>query len=332
MPYYQGPVSPHFDGARFFFPGHSTDKRLRDLLRWNIDANWRGKRERWPAQFPSPHPLAKPPQSSEALRVTLIGHASFLIQVGGQNILVDPVFADRASPLAWAGPRRVNPPGIAWDDLPEIDTVLLTHNHYDHLDLATLLRLWRRFLPRMVAPLGNDAVIQRSHPEIAVEVLDWGDAAALGPAVTAHLEPALHWSARGLRDRRMALWGAFVLTTPAGAIYHVGDSAYGDGGIFTAIRARFGPPALAILPIGAYAPRWFMGNQHMNPPEAVQAFLDTGATAAIGHHWGTFQLTDEAIDAPPRALAEALVQAGIPPHRFRAAQPGEVFEPGQDAT
>ncbi len=326
-PYYRGSVSSHFDGTRFFVPGHSTDKRLGELLRWHWDATWRGGRAAWPASFPSPFAAAQPQPASDALRITLIGHASFLLQVGGLNILIDPVFSPRASPLSWAGPLRVNPPGIAWDNLPAIDCVLLTHNHYDHLDLATLQGLWQRFLPRVVAPLGNDAVIQRSNPDIAVEVLDWGEAAALSPTVTAHLEPALHWSARTLGDRRMALWGAFVLTTPAGVIYHVGDTAFGDGSLFAAIREKHGPPTLAILPIGAYEPRWFMGAQHMNPAEAVQAFRICGATAALGHHWGTFQLTDEAIEAPVAELASALSACGIEPERFRALRPGEVFIP-----
>ena len=322
--YYSGPPTAHFDGTRFFIPGHATDKTLAELLRWHWEAAWRGGRVAWPQSFPSPYADAVPPPRSTSLRVTFIGHASFLIQVAGQNILVDPVYSERASPVRWAGPRRINPPGIAWANLPDIDTVLLTHNHYDHLDFATLRRLWQRFHPRIVAPLANDVVIHRRLPELKVDVLDWGQAAALGAPlganVTAHLEPSLHWSARGLMDRRKALWGAFVLTTPQGVVYHVGDTAYGDGSLFRAVRDRYGPPLLAILPIGAYAPRWLMENQHMDPNEAVRAFRDCGATQAIGHHWGTFQLTDEAIEAPAQALAATGVE------RFRALRPGEVWE------
>ncbi len=323
-PYYAGPVSDHFDGTRFFNPGHDTDKRLGTLLRWQWQA-WRGARASWPRDRPSPFPQAVPPPGSRALRVTFIGHASFLLQVAGTNILIDPVFAERASPLARLGPRRANPPGIAWDRLPRIDAVLLTHSHYDHLDMAAVTGLWKRFRPLILAPLGNDAVIRRRHPEIAVTVLDWGQAADLPGGTAAHLVPALHWSARGLGDRRMALWGGFVLATPTGIVYHAGDTAYGDGGGFAAVRARFGAPALATLPIGAYEPRWFMRSQHMNPAEAVQAFQTLGARQALGFHWGTFQLTDEAIDAPPAALAVALAAAGIEPACFRAMHPGEVW-------
>jgi len=322
--YYSGPPSKHFDGTRFFIPDHPTDKTLGELWRWTWNAKWRGGRAEWPASFPSPFAGCVPPPHSTGLRVTLIGHASFLIQVAGRNILVDPVYADRASPVRWAGPQRVNPPGIAFADLPLIDTVLLTHNHYDHLDFSTLRRLWRRFRPRIIAPLGNDTVIQRRLPDVDVGVLDWGQAADLGHGIIAHLEPSLHWSARGLGDRRMALWGAFVLSTPAGVVYHVGDTAYGDGRVFRAVRDKYGPPTLAILPIGAYAPRWLMANQHMDPQEAVRAFRDCGALQAIGHHWGTFQLTDEAIEAP----AETLAATGV--ERFHAMRPGEVLEEGKE--
>jgi L-ascorbate metabolism protein UlaG (beta-lactamase superfamily) len=319
-PYYQGPASDHFDGSRFFMAGHSCDKSFRDLLRWRSS----GRRAAWPARFDSPF-ADVPPQRSESLRVVLIGHASFLLQVAGLNILVDPVWSDRASPLRFAGPRRVNQPGVAFDSLPPIDVVLLTHNHYDHLDLTTLARLWPRFRPRVLAPLGNAAILASAAPEVVS--LDWGDGVALSERVSVHLRKALHWSARGLRDRRMALWGAFVLTTPTGVVYHVGDSAYGDGAHFSAVRREFGPPILAALPIGAYAPRWFMATQHMNPAEAVQAWRDCGAAQALGHHWGTFQLTDEPIEAPVGALSAALQVVGAPAASFLAMRPGQVWTP-----
>src|SRR5918993_5348326 len=179
-PYYDGPVSDHFDGVRFFSPGQPQDKGLTELLRWQLG----GGRKDWPEGFPSPF-RDKPPASVEGLRVALIGHASFLIQVAGLNILTDPVFADRASPVSFAGPKRVNAPGIAFDDLPPIHAVLITHNHYDHLDLDTLGRLWQRHRPKFVAPLGNDAVIRAEHPEIPVETRDWGGSVDPGHGVTA---------------------------------------------------------------------------------------------------------------------------------------------------
>jgi len=320
--YYQGPVTDHFDGVRFFSPVQPQDKGFAELLRWQLG----GGRKDWPESRPSPF-RDRPPAEVPGLRIVLIGHASFLIQVAGLNILTDPVFADRASPVAFSGPKRVNPPGIAYQDLPPVHAVLITHNHYDHLDLDALERLWRQHRPRIVAPLGNDAIIRARHPEIPVETRDWGGSVDLGQEVTAHLEPAYHWSARGLNDRRMALWCAYLLTTPEGAIYHVGDTGFGDGKIFHAVRERFGKIRLAHLPIGAYEPRWFMQAQHMNPEDAVKAFQIIAPEQALGHHWGTFRLTNEGIDEPPQELAAALQAAEIPPERFRPLQPGEVWTP-----
>jgi L-ascorbate metabolism protein UlaG (beta-lactamase superfamily) len=318
--YYQGPVSDHFDGVRFFLPNQPQDKGLVELARWQLG----GGRKDWPETFPSPF-RDTPPASVPDLRVSLIGHASFLIQVAGLNILTDPVFSERASPVGFAGPKRVNPPGIAFDDLPPIHAVLITHNHYDHLDLDTLGRLWARHKPKVVAPLGNDAIIRAEHPGVPVETRDWGGSVDLGGGVTAHLEPAYHWSARGMNDRRMALWCAFVLTTPRGTIYHIGDTGFGDGRIFHTVRERFGKPRLANLPIGAYEPRWFMAPQHMNPDDAVKAFAILEPDQALGHHWGTFRLTNEGVDEPPQELATALQSAGIVPERFRALRPGEAW-------
>ncbi len=319
--YYQGPVSDHFDGVRFFSPGQPQDKGLVELLRWQLG----GGRVDWPESFPSPF-RDRPPASVPGLRVAHVGHATFLIQVAGLNILTDPVFGERASPVSFAGPQRVNPPGIAFEDLPPIHVVLITHNHYDHLDTQTLRMLWQRHRPKIVAPLGNDAVIRAEHPEIPVETRDWGGSVDLGNGVTAHLEPAYHWSARGINDRRMALWCAYVLTTPAGTIYHIGDTGFGDGRIFHAVRERFGKPRLAHLPIGAYEPRWFMEPQHMNPEEAVRVARDCGAVQALGHHWGTFRLTNEGIEQPLRDLEVALAAQGVPAERFRPLRPGEAWD------
>jgi len=319
--YYEGPVTDHFDGVRFFSPGQPQDKGLTELLRWQLG----GGREDWPETYPSPF-RDKPPASVEGLRVTLIGHASLLIQAAGLNILIDPVWSERASPFSFAGPKRANPPGIAFSDLPRIDAVLITHNHYDHLDVTTVSRLWRRDRPRIVVPLGNDTILRDDDSTIEAEARDWGQAVALSPTVSAHLEPAYHWSARGMNDRRMALWCAYVLRTPAGVIYCVGDSGYGDGAIFRKVRETYGAPRLAILPIGAYEPRWFMKPQHMNPEEAVRAVLDCGAAQALGIHWGTFRLTNEGIERPIEHLAAALDASGVPPQRFRAMRPGEVWE------
>ncbi|MCE4226871.1 MBL fold metallo-hydrolase [Methylobacterium sp. C25] len=320
-PYYRGPVSDHFDGLRFYGPEQSPDKDFSDVVRWRMSA----KREDWPAAAPSPFPADVPPPRFEGFRAVLIGHASYLFQAAGKNILVDPVFAKRASPVRFAGPKRANSPGIAFEDLPPIDAVLITHNHYDHLDGPTMARLWQAHQPLIVAPLGNDAILRGYDETMHVETRDWGESIDLGGGITVHLTPANHWSARGLNDRRMALWCAFVLTTPQGVHYHVGDTGLGTGQIFRDIRARFGPPRLATLPIGAYEPRWFMRPQHMNPADAVEAFRLLGAEQALGHHWGTFKLTDEGIERPAEALAAALGAAGLSQDVFLPLRPGQVW-------
>lgn len=321
--YYHGPVSDHFDGTRFFNPEGVEPRGFLDLLRWQFG----GGRQRWPSSLAPRVPPAKPDTSlrGEAMRVTMVGHASLLIQAGGVNILTDPVWSERASPVSFAGPRRVVPPGIAFSDLPPIHIVLVTHNHYDHLDLDTLTRLQAAHRPQFVTPLGNDAIIRKAIPDAALTVMDWGDRSDVAGTVL-HCEPAHHWSARGTGDRRMALWAAFVIETPAGRIYHIGDTGFHQGINYRAAAEKHGDFRLAILPIGAYEPRWFMEAQHQNPAEAVEGMMLCKARFAVGHHFATFQLTDEAIDAPEQALAVALAAKAIPPTRFPALRAGEVFD------
>ncbi|MDX8443735.1 MBL fold metallo-hydrolase [Mesorhizobium australafricanum] len=321
--YYSGPPSDHFDGTMFFNPGGKPPGRFTDLLRWQFS----GGRAKWPAAFPSPHPQAKPADRVDggALRLTMVGHASLLIQTAGLNILTDPVWSERASPFSFAGPRRANAPGIAFADLPPIDLVLVSHNHYDHLDLATLKRLRQSHDARVVTPLGNDAVINRAVPGMRLSVHDWGDRVDFGAAAI-HVEPAHHWSARGGRDRRMALWAGFVIETAGGNIYFAGDTGFHDGINYRLMAEKHGGFRLAILPIGAYEPRWFMAPQHQNPKEAVQGMKLCKAAFAAGCHWGTFHLTDEPVDEPAAKLAEALAAEGLPPEQFRALRPGEVWD------
>ena len=322
---YSGPPSDHFDGKRFFDPDGVPPKSLREVLRWQFG----GKRARsiWPAWVPSPH-ADHPPGAVNGgkVRLSFVGHASWLIQAGGLNILVDPVWSMRVSPVGWAGPKRHNDPGIAFEALPKIDVVLVSHGHYDHLDTRTLSRLAATCAPRVITPLGNDVTMREADASIKAEAFDWHDRVELGNGLTVTLVATRHWSVRGLFDRNRALWASFVLETPAGKIYIVGDSGYGEGAHFRRVAAAHAPIRLALLPIGAYEPRWFMRDQHMNPEDAVKAMQDCGAEAALAHHHGTFQLTDEAIDAPVIALGQALEAAQLPRERFLALKPGQVFE------
>lgn len=321
--YYEGPVSDHFDGVRFIDPDSVAPKSLRELTRWLSE----GGSSKWPAWAPRGHADTPPARvEGAALRLSFVGHASVLIQTGGHNILVDPVWSTRVSPFGFVGPRRVNDPGVAFDALPPIDTVLVSHCHYDHLDVLTLSALAAAHAPRVITPLGNDTIMRAYDRAIAAQAHDWGDRVDLGSRVSVTLAPMRHWSQRQILDRNKALWSAFIIEGPAGRIYHVGDSGYGDGVHFRRARERHGPFRLAILPIGAYEPRWFMRDQHMNPEEAVRAFLDSGAEMALAHHHGTFQLTNEAIDAPVTALAAALAEQGIAAERFRVLKPGQVWE------
>jgi len=325
--YYNGPVSDHFNGTRFFDPRGAPPRSRRDLLRWFVDRHLRGTKSKWPAWAPSPY-ADRPPARVDGAewRISYVGHASWLIQTAGLNMLLDPVWSRRASPFRFVGPKRVNDPGIVFAELPPIDVVLVSHGHYDHLDLATLSRLAATHAARVITPLGNDVTMRSSDDAIKAEAFDWHQRVELGGGVAVTLVPTRHWSARGLFDRNKALWASFVLETPIGKLYIVCDSGYGEGKHFRRVAEAYGPLRLAILPIGAYEPRWFMRDQHMNPFDAVKALADCGAAQALAHHHGTFQLTDEAIDAPAETLSAALDEAKIPRERFVALKPGQVVE------
>lgn len=317
MPY---PISDHYDGQRFFNPGVQRSSRsLLEVARWRL----RGERTPWPINLSNPV-FPAPPRSVEAgsVAVTFINHASFLIRFAGAVVLTDPITSERCSPLSWAGPRRVRPPGLALADIPPPDLVVLSHNHYDHMDLPTLRALQQRHRPRFVTTLGNARRLRR----IGIEAteLDWWQHVTVGP-IHVTCTPARHFSARTPFDRNRTLWGGFMLRGGGGQVLFAGDSATGPH--WAEIRTRLGAPDIGLLPIGAYEPRWFMAGAHMNPAEAVQAHRDLWARQSIGMHFGTFQLTDEAIDAPLQALA------ALGPDDFTTLGFGEtrVFRLGPDS-
>ncbi len=289
------PFPRHFDGKRFFNPNGRQAPGFLDATRWLFS----GRRELSP-RFISDVEPSKPPSAVEGaqLRVTLINHSTVLLQQSGLHILTDPIWAERASPLTWIGPRRRRAPGVRWEDLPRIDIVLLSHNHYDHLDLASLRRLAERGESQFVVPSGV-ARLLRSQRIGPVHEMEWGDSLSLGGTLVQSVA-ALHFSARGIFDRNRTLWCGYVIGEADRMICFAGDTAFGDH--FAQIRERFGTPRLALLPIGAYEPRWFMSAVHMGPDEAVRAHEILGAQTSVAIHHGTFQLAGEGIDTPKKML------------------------------
>ena len=311
------PVSDHCDGRRFFNPRRHDDRSWLDVWRWKRAA----RPAPWPPQPPPPR-VVPVPLSAGRIAATWIGQATFLLQTRAGNILTDPVYSDHIGPVGRLGPRRARAPGVAFDDLPGIDIVLLSHDHYDHCDHATLRKLWKKHAPLAITPLGNGALLRAAGftPEHIVE-LDWWQSHA-APGLDFTLTPARHWSNRLTGPRNGRLWGGFMIHTADARAFFTGDTAY-DEVFFNDVRTRLGAPDLALIPIGAYAPRWFMAEQHCNPAEAVQIHRDLGARISVGMHWGTFPLTDDGFDEPPRELARVRTEAGLPETDFVVCAPGE---------
>jgi L-ascorbate metabolism protein UlaG (beta-lactamase superfamily) len=285
----------HFDGKRFYNPDAPEARGFLDVVRWKLTS-----RPEPSPSFISDVEQSVPPQRVEGrgLRITLVNHSTVLLQQLGLNILTDPIWSERASPVAHIGPRRRRKPGVSWENLPPIDAVLLSHNHYDHLDLPTLRQLAARGDSTFVVPAGV-ARLLRSENIGPTHELDWGESLSL-LGFTIHCVPALHFSARGIYDRNMTLWCGYVIECQERLTYFAGDTAFGNH--FAQIREKFGSPHLALLPIGAYEPRWFMSPVHMGPDEAVRAHEILGAKTSIAIHHGTFQLTDEGLDTPKKQL------------------------------
>jgi L-ascorbate metabolism protein UlaG (beta-lactamase superfamily) len=318
--YYEGPVSDHYDGRHFFNPAAPRLQRIdprRFLNRWAG-----GERAVWPASVPVPQTAPPARVAGDEMRVTWIGHSTVLIQTQGLNILTDPIWSERASPFSFIGPRRVRAPGVRFEDLPRIDLVLVSHNHYDHMDLPTLKRLWDRDRPLIVTSLGNDAILRGAG--VTSVTRDWGGQVDVRPGIAVIVVQNHHWGSRWGTDRNRALWSAFTVTLPGGNLFFAGDTGWGGGG-WAREAARHGPFRFVILPIGAYLPRDVMRESHVDPEESMRVFEILNPTRALGVHWGTFQLTFEGIDDPPRAIAALARQRGLAPGRFIATQPGQGF-------
>ena len=327
--YYTGPKSGHFDGAHFFNPdGEDTlaaptgGSRPNFLVRYLMDTS----RPEWPDHVAVTPSIPEARVAGSRMVATWIGHASVLVQTQGLNILTDPVWADTAGPLG-IGPRRVTEPGVRFDDLPRIDVVLVSHNHYDHMDLPTLHRLWDRDHPLIVTALGNNAVMEG----IPAVTRDWGGRVTVRSGIDVIVTRNHHWGSRWFADRNRALWSSFVVTLPGGNLFFAGDTGFGDGQ-WPGEARRFGPIRLALLPIGAFrfAPGQMGIGSHIGPIDSTEVFAKLGAARAIAIHWGTFRLSYEARETPPRLLAAVRsCRPDIPADRaFSAEAVGRPVEVG----
>jgi L-ascorbate metabolism protein UlaG (beta-lactamase superfamily) len=313
------PRSDHFDGRVFHNVHDRTEKTLADVWAWRR----KSRRIPWPAWIEDPPQPPPARVAADRIAVTFIGHASFLLQIGGRCLLLDPVWSPRASPLSFAGPKRVRAPGQPLEALPGVDLLLVSHNHYDHLDLATLRAVRQRWAPPAVTGLGNARHLAKAGFRDVPELDWWQSTEAAGLRIT--YVPAQHFSARTPFDRNYSLWGGFVIQAGEATVYFAGDTGWCPH--VAEIARAFPRIDLALLPIGAYAPRWFMRTQHMDPGEAVQAHRTLGARRSIGMHFGTFAgLTDEAIDGPEAWLAEARAAAGLVPEAFTTLPFGATLE------
>lgn len=335
-PYYNASLAHHTPSGFRNNDIGPIDKTFAELIRWQV--------ERRAQNLPKP-PLQATPQAtpnlpaiqayngSKAPAITWIGHATMLVQAGGLNVLTDPIFADRASPIPFIGPKRVQPPGIRLADLPPIDVVLISHNHYDHLDTASVRTLHQRAQAAgkptlFLVPLGLKAWFADLGITEVVELDWWAKHALRGVVFT--LTPVQHWSSRHFSDRSQTLWGGYAVLAPELHWYFTGDTGY--SGDFAKTRAHFathqaantgGGFDLALIPVGAYEPRWFLKDQHVNPLEAVQIHRDLGAKRSVGLHWGTFEISDESLDQPPRDLAQTVRAQGLQDDDFSVMAIGE---------
>jgi L-ascorbate metabolism protein UlaG (beta-lactamase superfamily) len=322
--YYRGPTTNHFDGQRFFNPdgddvsGPPTG-RSRGGFIWRYLTN-RDQRPAWPEHVAVAQTVPPARVDGERMIVTWIGHATVLVQTQGLNILTDPVWNETAGPFG-LGPKRVTKPGVAFDQLPKIDVVLVSHNHYDHMDLATLGRLWRRDHPLVVTSLGNDSIMRQAG--VTATALDWGGRVTVKPGVDVVVTRSHHWSSRWFSDRNRALWSGFAVTMPGGNLFYSGDTGAGDLSWVDEARA-LGPIRLALLPIGAFrfVPGQMAIGAHIGPVDAVEIFQRLAAARAIPVHWGTFRLSYEAYDTPPKLLDATMRCAGLDPARFAAVTIG----------
>ncbi len=316
-PRYKGPISDHFDGSKFLNSGGVKAKDALDVLKWLVNRK-RGAWKQNTDEHYGKHPLG---QFTDGIRITFINHSTFLIQVDGLNILTDPIWSKRASPFQWVGPKRMKLPGIKFEDLPRIHVVILSHNHYDHLDLQTMRMVFGAHHPRIITPLGIKSFLDQQYITGATEA-DWWGEFELNNTVQIQLVPAQHFSGRGLLDRDATLWCGYVIKTSKGNIYFAGDTGYKKQ-LFQDIGSQCGPIKISLLPIGAYIPNWFMSPIHTSPEESIKIHLDVQSQSSIATHFGTFPLADDGLDEPVEALHSARRKYNLQPEEFLILKEGE---------
>ena len=315
-PKYSGVISDHFNGKTFVNPGNVQAKGLKDVIKWSTNRN----RQPWQEMMHVP-PGPKPdPKVEDGIKITFVNHSTFLIQAGGLNILTDPIWSERTSPVQFAGPKRMRPPGILFTDLPNIDYVIVSHNHYDHLDVSTMKKLIEHHGPKIITPLGVAKYVEKLGSVNAID-MDWWDERNLEHGLKIACVPAQHFSGRGTYDRDATLWCGYIIMYGESNIYFVGDSGYGN--FFKEIREAYGGMKVSLIPIGAYLPQWFMSPIHISPAEAVKVHQDVESEISIGMHFGTFPLADDGQHQPVEDLKKALNNAGIHDGSFRVIEEGE---------
>ena len=317
-PAYQGPISEHFNGKTFVNPSGKQANGLSQVLKYFREP----RIDKWIKNYETDvntSPIPKP--TAQEIQYTFVNHSTFLIQHQGVNILTDPIWSERCSPFQFAGPARMRPPGIPFDNLPKIDVVLISHNHYDHLDENTVIEIQKKWAPLFIVPLGLKKVMEKMTCTRVFEI-DWWESTNFDQ-LKIKAVPTNHFSSRGMFDRDVTLWAGYIIESNFKKMYFLGDGGYSD--IFKTIGEREGPFDLSFIPIGAYLPEWFMSPIHISPIQAIQVHQDVRSQKSIAMHFGTFPLAKDGPLRPPQELAKGLEEKGIAKESFMVPEEGQVL-------
>ncbi len=319
VPGHKGKNSDHFNGRKFINPGGIKPKGFKEVFRWMMNR----RPGLWAEIEEKARTVPEKRITDKLVRITFVNHSTFLIQAYGVNIITDPIWGRRASPFSWMGPKRKRPPGVALEELPPVDIILLSHNHYDHLDIKTLKYIKAKFNPLVITALGVPRFLVK-HGFRRYEELDWWENTVISDQLKITSVPAQHFSGRGMFDKDNTLWCGFVIDFPSYKIYFAGDTGYGN--FIKEIGEKCGPFRVSLLPIGAYIPQWFMQPIHTSPEEAVKIHMDSKSVNSIATHFGTFPLADDGMNQPTEDLAQARLKYGISADAFIFLKEGDFTE------